>query len=61
MKLTVIFKQVQRMEMMHLTSKKKELEHNIANCPNEALKNRFRQELQGVLNDIKRLEGSGFS
>ena len=59
--MTVIFKQVQRMEMMHLTSKKKELEHNIANCPNEALKNRFRQELQGVLNDIKRLEGSGFS
>ena len=59
--MTVFFKQVQRMEMMHLTSKKKELEHNIANCPNEALKNRFRQELQGVLNDIKRLEGSGFS
>ena len=59
--MTAIFKQVQRMEMMHLTSKKKELEHNIANCPNEALKNRFRQELQGVLNDIKRLEGSGFS
>ena len=59
--MTMLFKQVQRMEMMHLTSKKKELEHNIANCPNEALKNRFRQELQGVLNDIKRLEGSGFS
>ena len=29
-----------RMQMMHLQSKKKELEHNIANCPNEALKNR---------------------
>jgi len=53
--------QVQRMEMMHLVSKKKELEHNIANCPNEALRNRFRQDLQGVQNDIKRLEGSGFT
>ena len=30
-----------RMQMMHMQSKKKELEHNIANCPNEALKNRF--------------------
>ena len=70
------------MAMMHLASKKKELEHNIANCPNEALRNRFRhslsfinnqkmpinippnrfrQELQGVQNDIKRLEGGGFS
>ena len=54
-------KQEQRMQMMHLASKKKELEHNIANCPNEALRNRFRQELQGVQNDIKRLEGGGFS
>jgi len=53
--------QVQRMEMMHLASKKKELEHNISNCPNEALRNRFRQELQGVQNEIKRLEGSGFT
>ena len=53
--------QEQRMQMMHLASKKKELEHNIANCPNEALRNRFRQELQGVQNDIKRLEGGGFS
>ena len=47
--------------MMHLASKKKELEHNIANCPNEALKNRFRTELQGVQNDIKRLEQGGFA
>jgi len=53
--------QAQRMEMMHLASKKKELEHNIANCPNEALKNRFRTELQGVQNDIKRLEQGGFA
>ena len=53
--------QDKRMEMMHLVSKKKELEHNIANCPNEALRNRFRQELQGVQNDIKRLESTGFS
>ena len=53
--------QAQRMEMMHLASKKKELEHNIANCPNEALKNRFRAELQGVQNDIKRLEQGGFT
>merc|ERR1712192_300100 len=53
--------QEQRMAMMHLASKKKELEHNIANCPNEALRNRFRQELQGVQNDIKRLEGGVFS
>ena len=30
-----------RMQMMHLMSKRKELEHNISNCPNEALKNRF--------------------
>merc|ERR1711971_274806 len=52
--------QEQRMAMMHLASKKKELEHNIANCPNEALRNRLRQELQGVQNDIKRLEGGGF-
>merc|ERR1712128_62194 len=32
--------QQQRVEMMHLASKKRELEHNIANCPNEALRNR---------------------
>ena len=38
-----------RMQMMHLMSKRKELEHNISNCPNEALKNRFRSELAGVL------------
>ena len=47
--------------MMHLASKKKELEHNIANCPNEGLRTRFRQELQTVQNEIKRLEQSGFS
>ena len=35
--------------MMHMQSKKKELEHNIANCPNEALKNRFRAELLSVV------------
>lgn len=51
----------QRMEMMHLASKKKELEHNIANCPNEALRNRFRTELQQVQNDIKRLDAAGFT
>lgn len=49
-----------RMEMMHLQSKKRELEHNIANCPNEALRNRFKQELLGVATEIKRLETSGF-
>jgi len=48
-----------RMQMMHLQSKRKELEHNISNCPNEALKNRFRSELVGVNNEIKRLESSG--
>jgi len=52
--------QQQRVEMMHLASKKRELEHNIANCPNEALRNRFKQELQGVSTEIKRLETSGF-
>jgi len=52
--------QQQRVEMMHLASKKRELEHNIANCPNEALRNRFKQELQGVATEIKRLENSGF-
>ena len=35
--------------MMHMQSKKKELEHNIANCLNEALKNRFRAELLSVV------------
>ena len=38
-----------RMQMMHMQSKKKELEHNIANCLNEALKNRFRAELLSVV------------
>ena len=47
-----------RMQMMHLQSKRKELEHNISNCPNEALKNRFRSELLEVNNEIKRLESS---
>lgn len=47
-----------RTQILHLESKKKELENNISNCPNEALKNRFRQELQEVLNDIKSLEGN---
>ena len=28
---------------------RKELEHNIAKCPNEALKNRFRAELPSVV------------
>jgi len=53
--------QIQRMEMMHLQSKKRELEHNISNCPNEALRNRFKQELLGVATEIKRLELGGFS
>ena len=35
--------------MIHMQSKKKELEHNMANCPNEALKNRFRAELLSVV------------
>jgi hypothetical protein len=34
---------------MRMQSKKKELEHNIAICPNEALKNRFRVELLSVV------------
>jgi len=50
-----------RMQMMHMQSKKKELEHNIANCPNEALKNRFRAELMSVATEIKRLEAGGFN
>jgi len=50
-----------RMQMMHMQSKKKELEHNIANCPNEALKNRFRAELLSVATEIKRLEAGGFN
>jgi hypothetical protein len=33
------------MMQMMLMQSKKELEHNIANCPNEALKNRSRAEL----------------
>ena len=32
-----------------MQSKKKELEHNITNCPNEALKNRFMAELLSVV------------
>ena len=47
-----------RMQMMHLMSKRKELEHNISNCPNEALKNRFRSELAGVNSEIRKLESS---
>jgi len=50
-----------RMQMMHMQSKKKELEHNISNCPNEALKNRFRAELLTVATEIKRLEAGGFN
>jgi hypothetical protein len=38
-----------RMQKMRMQSKKKELEHNIAICPNEALKNRFRVELLSVV------------
>ena len=38
-----------RMQMMLMQSKKEELEYNIANCPNEALKNRFRAELLSVV------------
>ena len=34
---------------MRMQSKKKELEHNIANRPNEALKNRFRAQLLSVV------------
>jgi hypothetical protein len=37
------------MQMMHMESKKKELELNIVNCPNETLKNRFRAELLCVV------------
>jgi len=48
-----------KMQMMHLQSKRKELEHNISNCPNEALKNRFRSELLTVNTEIKKLESSG--
>jgi len=50
-----------RMQVMHLASKRKELEHNISNCPNEALKNRFRSELMEVNAQIKQLESGGFS
>ena len=50
-----------RMQMMHMQSKKKELEHNIANCPNEALKNRFRAESLSVATGLKRLEVGGFN
>jgi len=50
-----------RMQMMHLLSKRKDLEHNISNCPNEALKNRFRSELSSVNTEIKRLESSGYN
>ena len=49
-----------KMQMMHLQSKRKELEHNISNCPNEALKNRFRSELSSVNAEIAKLEASGF-
>jgi len=49
---------LKRAQILHLESKKRELEHNISNCPNEALKNRFRQELNEVLKDIKSLEGN---
>ena len=35
--------------MMHMQGKKKELEHNLDNCPNEALKNRFRAELLSMV------------
>jgi hypothetical protein len=49
------------MQMIHMQSKKKELEHNIANCPNEALKNRFRAELLSVATGLKRLEAGGFN
>jgi hypothetical protein len=38
-----------RMQMMHMQSKKKELELNIVNCPNKTLKNRFRIELLCVM------------
>ena len=38
-----------RMQMMHMQGKKKELEHNLDNCPNEALKNRFRAELLSMV------------
>ena len=38
-----------RMQMMHMQSKKKELELNIVNCPNETLKNRFKAELLSVV------------
>ena len=38
-----------RMQMMHMQSKKKELELNIFNCPNETLKNRFRAEMFSVV------------
>ena len=44
--------------MMHMQSKK---EHNIANCPNEALKNRFRAESLSVATGLKRLEVGGFN
>jgi hypothetical protein len=35
--------------MIHIQSKKKELVHNIANCPNKVLNNRFMAELLSVL------------
>jgi hypothetical protein len=37
-----------RMQMMHMQSKKKELELNIVNCPNETLKVQGRVALCGA-------------
>jgi hypothetical protein len=50
-----------RMQMMLMQSKKEELEHYIANCPYEALKNRFRAESLSMATGIKRLEVGGFN
>ena len=44
-----------------IAAKKKELELNIVNCPNETLKNRLRAELLSVATELKRLEAGGFN
>ena len=50
-----------RMQMMMMQSKRKDLEHNISNCPNEALRNKFRSELSSVTAEIAKLEASGIN
>jgi len=47
----------QRQELMLLRARLKELEHNINSCPNNVLKEKFRQDMKEIKEKIKEKDG----